>query len=90
MKKKMSDKKKLMAYVLNKDEDFGYSMDKISNLMDVAQSTVSNAVKEVTLKKKIYDLQNELNQVKGQLMSSEYKNQNRLIQPISFAEEDEE
>lgn len=89
MKKKMSDKKKLMAYVLNKDEDFSYSMDKISQLMDVSQSTISTSIKEVTLKKKIYDLENELSEAK-RLVSSKYENQNRLIQPIRFIEEDEE
>ncbi|GEM_PF-2649128 len=89
MKKKMSDKKKLMAYVLNKDEDFSYSMDKISQLMDVSQSTISTSIKEVTLKKKIYDLENELSEAK-RLVSSKYENQNRLIKPIRFIEEDEE
>jgi len=89
LKKKMSDKKKLMAYVLNKDEDFSYSMDKISQLMDVSQSTISTSIKEVTLKKKIYDLENELSEAK-RLVSSKYENQNRLIKPIRFIEEDEE
>jgi predicted transcriptional regulator len=88
-KKKLTDKKKLMAYVLNKDEDFGYTMGKIGKMMGVSQSTISAAIKkEVTLRKQIYDLQTELNAMKAMLTGSdEFKNQNKFIQPINLIEE---
>ncbi|MGM2692752.1 hypothetical protein ACS2QQ_27390 [Bacillus cereus group sp. Bce032] len=88
MRKKLTDKKKLMAYVLNKDEDFGYTMEKIGKMMGVSQSTISAAIKEVTLRKQIYDLQTELNAMKAMLTGSdEFKNQNKFIQPINLIEE---
>lgn len=67
MRKKLTDKKKLMAYVLNKDEDFGYTMENIGKMMGVSQSTISAAIKDVTLRKQIYDLQTELNATKALL-----------------------
>ena len=44
MNRKLSDKKKCMAYVLNRDPDFRYSQKKIAKMMDVSQSTISNAI----------------------------------------------
>lgn len=77
-----------MAYVLNKDEEFGYTMEKIGKMMGVSQSTISAAIKEVTLRKQIYDLQTELNAMKAMLTGSdEFKNQNKFIQPINLIEE---
>lgn len=74
MRGKMTDKHKLMAYLLNKD--MGYSMAKIGNLMGVAQSTISNAIKEVDYRKHIQNLENELNQTKNELKRLGY------IEPI--------
>lgn len=88
MRKKLTDKKKLMAYVLNKDEDFCYTMEKIGKMMDVSQSTISAAIKEVTFRKQIQDLQTELNATKAMLTdSNDYKNQNKFIQTIDLIEE---
>ncbi|BCC15139.1 hypothetical protein [Bacillus cereus] len=88
MRKKLSDKKKLMAYILNKDEDFNYTMEKIGKMMDVSQSTISTAIKEVTFRKQIQDLQTELNATKAMLTdSNDYKNQNKFIQTIDLNEE---
>lgn len=55
----------MMAYVLNKE--FGYTMQKIAALMDVSQSTISNAVREVTYMIQIRNLQSELAEVRRQL-----------------------
>ena len=61
---KMTRKHKLMAYILNKDEDFHYSQKKIAQLMDVAQSTISNATKEMEYLVEINDLKKELAQTR--------------------------
>lgn len=88
MKKKMSDKKKLMAYVLNKDDDFDCSMTKIADLLGVSQSTVSTSVKEIGLKKRIMDLETELRETKKILINENFQNENKLISPIKFIEVD--
>ena len=62
---KMTKKHKLMAYVLNKDESFHYSQKKIASLMDVTQSTISNAVKEVEYLREIKGLKEELLQARS-------------------------
>lgn len=67
MKRKLSDKKKCMAYVLNRDPDFGYSQKKISEMMDVSQSTISNAIDDVTHWLEIRDLTQQLNEARRQL-----------------------
>lgn len=58
----MTERHKLMAYVLNKE--FGYSMTDIAKLMKVSQGTISNAIKDITYKKTIMDLTNELEKAK--------------------------
>ena len=50
----MSKKKKYMAYILHVDDEFGYMQKKIAALMDVSQSTISNAVKEMRYEAEIY------------------------------------
>ena len=57
---KMSKKKKYMAYILHVDGEFGYTQKKIAALMDVSQSTISNAVKEMRYEAEIYGLKKEL------------------------------
>lgn len=46
----MKDRHKAMAYILSRE--FGYSMVKIANLMGVAQSTISSAIKDFEYEKK--------------------------------------
>lgn len=58
MQTKMTQKHKLMAWVLNKE--FHYTMTDIANLMKVSQSTISMAIKEVEYWKTIQDLSTEL------------------------------
>lgn len=92
MKKKMTNKKKMLAYVLNIDEDFGYSMKAIGEMMGVAPSTISNAIKEVAYQRQILNLQRQLQEAK------EYIYNNTNIQPkrlefassVSFNSEDED
>lgn len=62
---KMTDRHKAMAYVLNKE--FGYSMSKISNLMGVAQSTISNAIKDFEYQRVIRNLEFELREARESL-----------------------
>lgn len=57
---KMSKKKKYMAYILHEDDEFGYKQKNIAALMDVSQSTISSAVKEMRYEAEIYGLKKEL------------------------------
>jgi len=88
LKKKMSDKKKLMAYVLNKDPDFKVPMKKIGDILNVSQSTVSTAVKEVAYQKEIYGLTKELNKAKKKVQELNINNEPKLIAPISFSDDE--
>lgn len=55
---KMTDKHKMMAYILNKE--MGYKQDEIAKLMKVSQSTVANMCKEITFRVTISNLEKEL------------------------------
>ena len=59
---KMSDRHKLMAYVLHKE--FGYRQSSIAQLMQVSQSTIANAVKEVSFRLTIQNLERELQEAR--------------------------
>lgn len=65
MKAKLTLKHKAMAYILN--YEFGYSMNKIAELMSVSQSTVSNSIQKFIFEMRINDLQSELNEAREQL-----------------------
>lgn len=67
MKKKLSDKKKLIAYILNKDPEFELSQKKIADILGVNQSTVSNAIKEMKYLVKIRKLDKELKEAKKKI-----------------------
>lgn len=67
MQAKLTDLEKRMAYVLNKDINFGYSMSSIGKLMGVSQSTISNAIKQVDYLRQITNLEMELEEAKRQL-----------------------
>lgn len=68
MKAKLTNKQKQMAYVLNKDEDFGFSMQKIGNLFDTSQSTISNAIKDIKHQIEVNSLKLELAETKRYLI----------------------
>lgn len=70
---KLSNRKKLMAWVLNRDEDFGYSQRKIANLMDVSQSTISHAVEKVEHWKQVEDLTQQLEDARARLAALGYE-----------------
>lgn len=59
---KMSDKHKVMAYVLNKE--MGYTQTAIATLMKVSQSTVANMCKEVSFRVTISNLEHELQEAR--------------------------
>ena len=62
---KMSNRHKVMAYVLYKE--FGYRQSAIAQLMQVAQSTIANYEKEVSFRLKIQNLEKELQEARYQL-----------------------
>lgn len=72
MKAKMSEKHKLMAYVLNTDADLNRSKNitqsNIATLFGVSQSTVAQALKETKLRRQINELEQELSKAKEELM----------------------
>ena len=67
MKRRLSDKQKCMAYVLNQDPDFGYSQKKIADMMGVSQPTISNAIDDVEHWREVQDLTRQLNDARRQL-----------------------
>lgn len=66
--KKMSDKHKVVAYVLNKE--MGYTQSKISDLMNVSQSTIANACKEMIFRKEISNLERELQEARATIQEA--------------------
>ncbi len=59
---KMTDKHKMMAYILNKE--MGYTQAAIAQLMKVSQSTVANMCKEVAFRVTISNLEKELQEAR--------------------------
>jgi len=77
-KKVMTDKHKLMSYLLT--EEFDRTQQKVAELFDVSQSTISSAVKEAKLLSQIKSMQNELNQARQALVDKGYKpNEPKLL-----------
>lgn len=75
MKQKMSEKHKLIAYVLKTDVDFNsnknITQSKIADLLGVSQSTIAQSIKEVKLRLRIHELEKELSQMKKEAMQLE-------------------
>lgn len=72
MRRALSTKQMVMAYLLNQDPDLGHiSTQKIAELFGVAQSTVWNAVREIAIQIQIKNLQQELESCKQELLASE-------------------
>lgn len=69
-KAKMTDKRKLMAYVLNTDEDFKNTQTEIAGLLHVKQPTISNAIKDARHMIEVRGLQEELAEAKKQLLAA--------------------
>lgn len=74
MKAKLTNRHKLMAYVLS--TEFGYTMTAIGNLMKVSQSTISQAIKEVRYEITIRDLRQELLETKQLLLEQGFEDPN--------------
>ena len=72
MKQKMSEKHKLMAYVLSTDADLNrhknITQSEIANILGVSQSTVAQSIKEVKFRRRIDELEKELSQVKKEVI----------------------
>lgn len=72
MQKKMNEKQKIMAYVLNTDADINanqrITQAKIGDLFGVSQSTVAQAMKDVRHKMEVNNLKNELFEAKRTLI----------------------
>ena len=72
MKQKMSEKHKLMAYVLSTDADLhinkNVTQSEIANILGVSQSTVAQSIKEVKFRRRIDELEKELSQVKKEVI----------------------
>lgn len=73
MRKKMTDKHQLMAYVLSTDADLNaeknITQKKIAKLFGMSQTAVSQGIKEAKLKLKINELQKELSTIKGEVLN---------------------
>ncbi len=64
---KMTDKHKMLAYVLNKE--MGYTQSAIATLMKVSQSTVANMCKEISFRVTISNLEHELQEARMTLQA---------------------
>lgn len=72
MRKKMTDKHKLMAYVLSTDADLNreknITQEEIAGIFGVGQSTVAQGIKEARMRLRINELEQELSQIKGEVL----------------------
>ena len=72
MRKKMTDKHKLMAYVLSTDKDLNsqkrITQKKIADIFGVSQSTVAASIKEAGYRVHIMDLEKRLDEAKMKLL----------------------
>ena len=72
MKPKMSEKHKLMAYVLSTDADLNrhknITQSEIAKILGVSQSTVAQSIKEVKFRRRIDELEKELSQAKKEVI----------------------
>lgn len=82
MRSKLNDKQKMMAYILNRDEDMRYSQRKIGDLMGVSSSTISNAVKEMEYRKTIQSLENELQETRAMMINDYPEIHERVNRPL--------
>ncbi len=82
MRRALTEKQRRMAYLLNKDPDFDYSMSDIGQLMKVSQPTISNAVREVAIAREIHGYKKELLETKKELLESKEYQRKSLVQPI--------
>lgn len=86
MRKKMTDKLKLMAYVLSTDADLNreknITQGEIAELFGVSQPAVAQGIKEAKLRLRINELEQELSQIKSEVMQIEGINALELPEDI--------
>jgi hypothetical protein len=56
-------------------------MQKIADMFDVSQSTISTSVKEIAFRKEIYGLQQELSEARARLKEIGYDDNIKLLPP---------
>jgi predicted XRE-type DNA-binding protein len=71
MKRKLNEDQKLMAYVLNKNEKFRFTMKKIAVLFDVSQPTISNAIRDTSYQTKMKNLKKELESMENRIINDD-------------------
>lgn len=75
MRQKMTDKHKLMAYVLSTDADLNreknITQGEIGKLLGVSQSSVAQGIKEARFRLRINELEQQLSQAKSEVMQLE-------------------
>ena len=85
MKQKMSEKHKLMAYVLSTDADLNrhknITQSEIAKILGVSQSTVAQSIKEVKFRRRIDELEKELSQAKKEVIKEVIKEVDTLQLP---------
>lgn len=91
MKRKMSDKHQLMAYVLSTDEDLNrnkkITQKDIAGLFGVGQSTVADAIKDARYKLREMSLERENDYLQQQLREAKMEAMNlKGIQELSLPE----
>ena len=67
MRKKLNDKQKKIAYVLSSGDEFNCTMKEIGKILNVSQSTISNAVKEVSHKNELQNSNENLAKTEKEL-----------------------
>ncbi len=84
---KMSEEKEDMAYKLNKDEEFGYSQEKIAKLMGVSQPTISRSINKSSNRKENEKKDEIIQELREENQKLEEKNQKKdeLIKAAKFA-----
>ena len=70
MQSKLTKKKKMMAYVLNKDPDYCFTQGKIAELMDVSQSTICKSIQTIDYERRIADLTQQLDEARNTLIQN--------------------
>lgn len=71
MRKKLNKEDRYIAYILNKKYDAPMTI--IAKIMDVSQSTISNAIKQVKWEMEICDIKEKLKRAEEQIEKEKEK-----------------
>ncbi len=72
MQKKMTDHKKMIADILMTDPACTCTQKQAAAILGVSQSTISSAVKEIEMRKVIYDLSTQLAEARQEIIDRGY------------------